>query len=168
MHQKDLPKLQALLQYDPLTGHFYWRSTRRGRALKGVVAGTIIAQGYVKITCLGRKFLAHRLAWLFVYGRWPSHQIDHVNRVKTDNRIANLREATNAQNHHNMPVRRDNRAGVTGVCWNARNRNWRAYIVCEGKQVFLGGYATKEEAVAARRAAALAFHSHNPERELDT
>lgn len=163
MYQKDLSNLQALLQYDPLTGHFYWRATRRGRASKGTVAGTIVKQGYVKITCLGRKFLAHRLAWLFVYGRWPSHQIDHVNRVKTDNRIANLREATNAQNHHNMPVRKDNSSGVTGIYWNKRAKKWRAHIMVAGKQKFLGGYDTKDEAIAARRAAAVILHSHNTE-----
>jgi len=168
MNQKDLPKLQTLLRYDPLTGHFYWCSTRRGRAFKGAIAGTVTEQGYIKITCLRRKFLGHRLAWLFVYGRWPNSQIDHINRDKTDNRIANLREVTNAQNHHNMPVRRDNKAGATGICRNLRGKNWRAYIYCDGKQTFLGNYATKEEAIAARRAAALALHSHNPERKRNT
>ena len=95
-------KLLSILDFSAESGVFTWKVRRCYRALAGSVAGTINTRGYVHILVCGRKYLAHRLAWFYVHGTWPLAQIDHINMVKTDNRISNLREATNSQNHGNV------------------------------------------------------------------
>ena len=96
------------LNYDPETGEFT-RKTSFFKTRIGERAGSISkSTGYVVIAVCGAQYLAHRLAWLYVYGCWPSLHIDHINGEKTDNRIANLREATNGENMQNQRRARSN------------------------------------------------------------
>ena len=97
-------RLREVLAYDPDTGVFTWkaRTSPFSRVNVGDVAGNLRRDGYIEICVDGRKHQSHRLAWLYVYGEWPADQIDHINGIRTDNRIANLREANNAENHHNL------------------------------------------------------------------
>ena len=90
-------KLLTALQYDPETGHFTWQ-INHPRVRRGMVAGAKNAGGYVHIKVCGRDYYAHRLAWFFTFGRWPVDTIDHINGVKSDNRISNLRELSREQN----------------------------------------------------------------------
>lgn len=143
----------ALLRYDPETGRFFW-TQRQGRQAAGSMAGKARC-GYVTVTVLGRSVQAHRLAWLFMTGRWPPKpmSVDHVNRCRSDNRWANLRLADPHQNTANQSRRSDNSSGTIGVAFHRQIGRWRAYLSVRGKQIALGCYATREEAVAARLAA---------------
>lgn len=149
-------RLRSLLIYDPLTGVFRWR-VNRGYVRAGQVAGCRTPRGYWTIGIDQTRYLAHRLAWLYVHGVWPSDDIDHRNEDKGDNRIANLREATNTTNHHNVshPCS-NNTSGYLGVSTN--RRRWRAVIAVGRKQHNLGTFATREEAAAAYLAGKAELH----------
>jgi hypothetical protein len=142
-------RLKELLHYDPETGVFTNRMSR-GRAKAGAIAGCL-TKGYVRICVDGRLHEAHRLAWCYVNGCWPREQIDHINCVKSDNRIANLREATNTENARNAPGHRNTKSGKKGVYPDGGR--WRAMIY-NNNLIHLGCYATIDEAHAAYAAAA--------------
>ena len=146
-------KLRELLHYDPATGVFTWKVRTSSRAKVGDVAGGQRGDGYLQIKVQSRMYSAHRLAWLYVYGTWPEDQLDHINRNRSDNRIANLREVTNKQNLQNAGKYSHNTSGHPGVSWHKRDSRWRAHIKHSQKQIHLGHFATVEEAVAARKAA---------------
>ena len=146
-------QLHELLQYDESNGTFYWRRNS-GKGKAGSVAGTSNQKGYTVIRCQGRNYYAHRLAWFFVHGVWPSGEIDHLDRVKSNNRLANLRVATSSQNKHNTTRRADNTSGFKGVSWRPSQLKWNARICIEGRNRSLGMFATPEQASAAYQAAA--------------
>ena len=141
------------LSYDPATGQFTWKKGRR----QGRHAGFANGGGYVGIKVKELTCLAHRLAWLLVHGDWPSAQIDHINGDPADNRIANLRLATPAQNGANARRRSDNRSGFKGVGWHKKTRKWRANIVRDGRMRSLGYFDTPEQAAEAYATAAKAL-----------
>jgi len=146
-------KLRELLHYDPETGIFTWK-VRTSRSVKvGDVAGCPNGDGYLQVWIQSRLYKAHRLAWLYTYGEWPTDQIDHINRIRTDNRISNLREATNKQNHQNKSKPSNNTSGHPGVSWYKRDSKWKAKITHNQKHIHLGYFATIEEALSARKAA---------------
>jgi hypothetical protein len=105
----------------------------------------------------GRRFQAHRLAWLYVYGEWPNGAIDHINRDPGDNRISNLRLATPTQNNANRARPACNTSGVKGVSWIGKSRKWQAQITVHGRQKYLGRFSEKDLAVQAYRKAASAY-----------
>lgn len=144
-------RLRELLTYDKDTGIFRWRVNRR-RVCAGDIAGYQNPRGYIYVVIDREWHRAHRLAWLYVYGKMPVDQIDHINMVKSDNRINNLRQATNGQNHANACVRSDSRSGFKGV--QRRGARWLAYISKDGKQIRLGSFGTVEEASEAYNVAA--------------
>jgi len=143
-------RLKQLLHYDAETGVFTWIAHQRRPDLIGTVAG----QGYICINVDNRKYKAHRLAWLYIYDSWPSKHIDHENRIKSDNRIDNLRDASKAQNEQNKGLRSVNTSGVTGVYWNKGANKWQAYITVHERVKYLGIYCDKGDAINVRRAAA--------------
>ena len=146
-------RLKQLLTYDPETGLFTWRVNGKGRFQRaGAIAGSLKETGYIKICADCKTYRAHRLAWFYAHGVWPPHEIDHVNRDKTDNRISNLRLATHAENCQNMPLRRNNKHGVAGITFHTgkRKKRWQAKIIANGATKYLGYYHTIEEAKAAR------------------
>jgi len=155
-------RLRTLLHYNPETGVFT-RLVRDGKWLPGQVAGSAQAShGYVAIGVAGKPRLAHRLAWLYVYGEWPASVIDHINRDRTDNRIGNLRSVSPAENGQNTKLRLDNKSGHKGVIWYRRDRVWRAYIVVNRVSIHLGYYPHINDAVAARKAAEATYHPCAP------
>lgn len=135
-------KVRSIFLYDAVTGIFRYRYTRGPRAPAGAIAGSLHHKGYRVLTINKRSYQAHRIAWLFYYGKFPKKQIDHINGVKDDNRIANLREASNSQNKKNTKVRSDNAIGVKGV--SLRFRAGRPFYVVriqvEGKRLHLGEF----------------------------
>ena len=153
--------LRSILNYDPETGIFTWKISNSSRAKVGDVVGCQSGDGYLRIQLQSRKYQAHRLAWLYVYGEWPEDQIDHINRIRTDNRISNLREVTNKQNLQNSGKRSDNTSGHPGVIWHKRISKWQATIKHNQKQIHLGYYSTIEEAIAARKAGELRYWGVN-------
>ncbi|WBK39668.1 hypothetical protein [Xanthomonas phage L522] len=110
-------QVDQLLAYDPATGELRWKVARgrHGNACKaGSVAGSVNSRGYIQVGVHGRLYQAHRLAWLLHHGAWPSQQIDHIDRDRTNNRIDNLRECSNSENQQNVGKRSDNKSGVQG------------------------------------------------------
>lgn len=148
-------RVRELLNYDDRTGVFNWRvNCRRARA--GQVAGSIKGDdGYSVIMIDYVAYYSHRLAWFFVYGEWPSSDIDHRNTDRSDNRLENLRLATKTQNQRNRRRAKSNASGVKGVCWHKQSKKWRASIKDGAKQRIIGCYDTLEEARAAYEATAL-------------
>ena len=154
-------RVRELLHYDPKTGEFTWRVSRGGGVKAGDIAGTINkTKGYRNIW-IGGNYKAHRLAWLYVHGTWPEDQIDHINHVKTDNRIANLRPATNGQNMQNRPHQRNSPSGFKGVLGRSKSGRLPAKIAANGKQIWLGHFDSPELAYAAYCAAAARLHTRN-------
>ena len=159
MPELTLSRLKEVLEYSPVTGVFRWK-VARGSRKAGEVAGGVGRWGYYRIRVDGRLYPAHRLAWMYVNGELPEHQLDHENGVRDYNQILNLRSATYAINNKNKSVRRDNTSGVTGVRWHKQCSKWQAQVMSNGKQVHLGLFERKEEAVAARKAAEKRFGFH--------
>lgn len=134
--------LQNTLSYDPDTGVFVWLIDRRGMPA-GAEAGTISSHGYIQIQYDRRSYRGHRLAWLYMTGEWPVDQVDHRNRVRSDNRWLNLRSATSAQNHQNMGAAKASKSGLVGVSWDSGARIWIASIKVDRKTHYLGRFADK-------------------------
>jgi HNH endonuclease len=147
-------RLSQLLDYDSVTGHFIWRMFNTNSVKAGSKAGRVNITGYSEIMVDGKRYKAHRLAWLYTHGRWPSALIDHINRDRNDNRLCNLREATKSENNDNSAVRSDNVSRIKGVSFYSRNGKWRARITANGKLIFLGYFASAEEAGASFKLAA--------------
>lgn len=148
-------RLKEMLSYDLETGVFRWK-VKRGGVEIGSVAGSLNGHRYRYITVDGRNCRAHRLAWLFVHGVWPSKEIDHINGDKDDNRLENLREATRAENQRNVGMRSNNTTGFKGVY--PYKDKYRALASHNGKLISLGYYATALLASDARIAFAKVNH----------
>lgn len=141
----DRDRLRQVLSYDPKTGVFTWARSS-SRSIAGNVAG-VGCHGYVKIWIDDRRYYAHRLAWLYVTGEWPTGMIDHINGSKNDNRFSNLRQATPSQNLGNSKRQKRNTSGFKGV---SRSRGgWQVCISADGKRRFLGRFDTLADAHAA-------------------
>ena len=136
-------RVKTLLSYDPDTGFLIWRKTSKR-------AGTQHYSGYRNVFVDGRCYIEHRVIWLYVYGEWPTVDVDHINRQRNDNRLQNLRLATREENCQNQPLRKNNRSGQTGIYFHKVSQKWAAVINVGKKQVHLGVFCTREEATAAR------------------
>lgn len=152
----DLAALSMLYDYNPETGAFVWKVKRRGPNEPGAEAGSVAGRGYVYVQYRRRAILAHRLAWFICHSEMPVEQIDHINGVKTDNRLSNLRQATHSENICNQRSRKDNVSGYRGVGRNGRK--WRAEIKKDGRVYRLGRFETAEMAAAAYAEAAARLH----------
>jgi len=146
--------LWAELSYNPVTGIFIWTKGKQGRSVAGSRAGGVSGMGYRMICFLGDKYLEHRLAWLNFYGEWPDETIDHINRNRVDNRIVNLRQATQQQQCWNQSLSKANKSGYRGVSWNVPTNNWQVSIAINGKSKQVGRYINLELAALAYDAAA--------------
>jgi hypothetical protein len=146
--------LKRLFEYDSETGLFYNRSSR-GRARAGKVAGSYTC-GYWRIIIDGEKYYAHHLAWLYVYGEWPS-EIDHRDGNRSNNKIANLRIATRTENGFNAK-REAGESGLKGAYLDKRSLMWHSKIQIGGRVTWLGSFNTAEEAHKAFMAAVEANH----------
>ncbi len=154
-------RLKNLLNYNPDTGVFTRRIKFRHLSAESIV-GCVGTGGYLQCSLDSRMYKLHRLAWLYVYGKWPADQIDHINHIPTDNRICNLREVSCAENHHNRARRTKSSSGYLGVNWHKRDKCWQAHIEINGKRHHLGYYANLDEAIAVRKYAELTYHPTRP------
>lgn len=159
---KETPENKAMvfasLSYDPLTGEFRWKMTRKNGRQSGAIAGCLHHSGYMFISIARIKFSSQRLAWLFHTGEWPKQHIDHINMNKSDNRICNLREATHSQNAFNNPKPPCNTSGFKGVSWSTRSNKYRAQITAYGKRHYLGLFDDASLAHEAYKAASARLH----------
>lgn len=168
--RKPLPtpeQLREAIDYNAETGVATWRwrhdarpSNWNARYAGKPALSSINDKGYQCGSFRGRIIELHRAAWAIHYGAWPVGQIDHINGVRSDNRIINLRVVTNAENARNQKRQSRNTSGQTGVCWHSSDRKWRAQISANGKRKFLGRFDSMEAAIEARRAAERAYGYH--------
>lgn len=144
--------ITAALIYDAVSGNFAWNIKAGVRFNIGTIAGYVTGRGYRAIKYNGKTYAAHRLAWLYYYGRWPKYEIDHMNGNKLDNRIANLRDVPHIENTHNRVEHRNGK--LIGIYFNKAARLWHARISVKGRVVSLGYYKTADTAYEAYRKAA--------------
>lgn len=155
-----IERLRDVLAYDLEAGSFRWRCRSSNRVNVGDVAGTRNADGYTVITIDGTAHYAHRLAWFHETGTWPIG-IDHRNGDTSDNRIANLRPATQSQNMQNVRrCKSSSRSGVLGVSYSEERGRWVASITVNRRQRALGRFDTADEAAAAYRSAKELLHPY--------
>lgn len=155
----DAVRLRSLLEHDPTTGMFRWRVDRGGTARKGRVAGKLRNDGYIDIKVDGQLYLAHRLAWLYVNGEWPSNELDHRNRCRSDNRFENLRLSNDSLNQANRPY--PSTLGLPRGVSRQTNGRYKASISRGSRKQALGTFDTPQEAHAAYLTAArAAFGDH--------
>ena len=141
-------RLHELLHYSPETGIFTWRKDVSPNRKRGSLAGSVNWKGYIVIRIDGSPYRGHQLAWVYINGRFPFGPIDHINTIKADNRICNLREATDRLNKENqISAQSNNRNGLLGVA--PTGNRFRAQIGSYGKQYYLGTFDTPELAHAA-------------------
>jgi hypothetical protein len=151
--------LKSILRYDPETGVFVWLVARGKNSRIGEVAGGPGSEGYWRIWIDGRFYQAHRLAWLYMTGEWPSAQVDHENVVPNDNRWDNIRGASQSQNKANSRTYRNNALGIKGVRLHS-NGQYEARLRVNGKLQYLGCFRTIEAAKAAYDAEAKKQFGH--------
>lgn len=162
MYQPEVDQLKELLDYSPDTGEFRWKVSRGAVVSAGDLAGNTQTGGYSQIKCRGHMYMAHRLAWLFTYGNWPKHHIDHKNGIRKDNRIANLRECSPTENGQNRNLGRKNTSGFFGVSFYKPTSKWKAQIMLGGVKKHLGYYPTPEQAHQAYLEAKAKLHTFQP------
>ena len=157
--------MHKFFYYDKHTGNLlhklrFTRGIKVG-SIAGNVIGTLPDRGYISVNICGKRYFAHRLIWLYLHGNFPDKQIDHINHDRTDNRIENLRLATNHTNMKNKSKYVTNKTGYSGV--SKLGSFWMSRIGVDGNKVLLGTFKTFNEAVAARKAAEklLNYHSNH-------
>tara|TARA_R110000851_G_scaffold72916_1_gene161180 strand:- start:488 stop:1003 length:516 start_codon:yes stop_codon:yes gene_type:complete len=136
-------ELKSIISYDPKSGVVtFFKNKKPNKRLS--------SRGYRKISILGKSYPEHRIVWLYMNGQFPKGQIDHINSVRDDNRIKNLRDVTNQENHKNKTLLSNNKSGVTGVNWCKIKMKHRASITVNLKQIHLGYFSSFFEACCAR------------------
>jgi hypothetical protein len=157
-----LEELKEFLDYNPATGVFTWKKEPpyQYKIKGGQKAGCLNSNGYRQIQFMRNQVVAHRLAYYMHYGVGPLEKlVDHINGDKTDNRIKNLRLVTNQQNLFNKSsLSKRNFSGFTGVFWNKKARKWQVSIVYNGKNIYLGLYSNKEDAIQVRKEAEIKYY----------
>ena len=148
-------ELKSLVYYDQDTGLFTWKVKRQGRNKSNL--GWVASKGYIEICIAQKRLKAHRWAWFYVHGELPD-QIDHINGIKNDNRLCNLRVVTNKQNHENRGAQKNNTSGFKGV--TKRGNRFIAQIMHNRKQHYLGIFDTAEQASNVYKQKANEFFTH--------
>jgi len=167
-----IEQLHENLKYNPSTGKFTWRERAETyplplpsiRRFNTTRAGKQVFEeshnGYYRMELLGKRYKSHRVAWAMHTGEWPADQVDHINGDRVDNRIENLREATQTDNSRNTKIPANNMSGVIGVHWDKRTRRWVSQIKDLTQQIYLGSFTNFDDAVAARAAAEVKYGFH--------
>ena len=148
-------RVRYLFKYNPGTGNLIRRVSRNTNSMKGQVIKRQPSRRYTVVTVDMRDYLAHRIIWLYMTGKWPKEQIDHINRIKHDNRWINLREATGNQQQVNRNIQRNNKLGIRGITV-VRNR-FCVQIGTGGQHFYLGHFKDLDEAVEVRKAAEIRY-----------
>lgn len=150
--------VKTLLNYDPVTGVFFWTDKAYGKA-KNKKAGYADAKKYFRVQINGKKYFLHRIAWLIIYGSWPVGEIDHIDGNKQNNKIKNLRDVSKNMNQHNRKkAASSNMIGILGVSKTKKGRPYRARIKICGIEKNIGKFDTAEDAHKAYLKAKRKFH----------
>lgn len=148
------------LAYDPETGLITWRIPTLSGKKAGDPAGSLRPEGYMHIRVCGCQPMAHRVAWLLYYGDWPDGNLDHIDGIRSNNAISNLRLVSRSQNQKNKARCRRNKSGCVGVRWDKTLDAWLASITSEGKQIYLLSTRSLIDAAAARKSAEIKYNFH--------
>ena len=152
-------KLKELFSYNAKTGHLTWKVSPNNSVKVGDRAGgKNKLTNYRQLWVDRKNYKEHRLIWLLVNGSFPVDCIDHINGIKDDNRISNLREANHSQNNINQCIQSNNTSGFKGVSYSKTRNKYEAYISTNRKRKHLGYFTTKEEAHTAYCEASLKYH----------
>ena len=139
--------LKSILSYNENTGLFVWLDCKTRARRNGKIAGTLTKNKRIHITINKKRFYAHRLAWLYVYGIWPVNFIDHINGIFDDNRIVNLRECNRLENQQNIrKPTKSNKSGYLGVSYDKKLNKFKVGIGINYKVKYLGYYESAKEA----------------------
>ena len=151
-------KAKELFVYDRETGIIKWRKRTCRRQRKNLVAGYASGNGYIQIGINGKRYFAHRIAMLLAYGFCGDGlEVDHINHVRGDNRLSNLRFVTRLGNNRNKSRNSNNTSGVMGVYYQKAQRNYVARIIVDGVNIYLGTFVTLKEATEVRKAAEIKY-----------
>ena len=153
-------RLKQLSVYDRQEGRFY-ALVGRSQVKIGDQLGYQHSEGYRRVRVDGKQYQEHRLVWLYYYGELPPEQLDHINGVKSDNRLENLHAVSNAENRKNQRQHRKNTSGIVGVRWHSRGKRYVAHIGVRGKHTHLGRFDNLFDAACARKSAEL-IHNYHP------
>ena len=163
---KSLPSVDYLrkrLRYEPETGKLFWLDYEgmpnnwRARFAGKEAFTSIMNIGYSHGSVDGRLYLAHRVAYAIHHGEWPTMGVDHINGVRNDNRINNLRVVSQQDNLRNSSMKTNNTSGVTGVSWYKPTGRWLARVCVGYHRIHIGYFDTIEEATAARKEASAKY-----------
>lgn len=158
MRYAPLPSQSELLSlFDYRDGCLYWKTAPKRSSIFDPAGYECKIHGYRFIVINKVLYRAHRLIWKMFHGRDP-HELDHINRNRTDNRIENLREVTRSENNFNHPVRKDNKCGVRGVSWHSKTNKWRVGITFNKKTMYLGCFKDLELACLVAEEARDKYH----------
>jgi hypothetical protein len=149
--------LKEILRYDPDSGLFYWKVSLNKKIKRDEVAGCLHSSGYIYIAIYKKLYLAHRLAYIYMTGKWPIKQIDHINGNRSDNRFINLRDSSNSENHQN----RKNTAILMGAHWVAKEKKYVSSITVNYHKIHLGTFSTAKDAHMAYCKAKKKYHLFN-------
>lgn len=167
--------LKECVEYNPETGIFTWKVRPKehfkeaitGNPCKtwntnraGKIAGHMHIQGYWNICIDNKKYLAHRLVFLYMEGSVPERFADHQNQNRLDNRWVNLRAVDDIENCKNVGLRKDNESGHIGVHFDKQRQKWMSYVSVNKKRKHLGRFHSKEEAIKVREAASIKYNFH--------
>ncbi|MDO8972095.1 MAG: HNH endonuclease signature motif containing protein [Saprospiraceae bacterium] len=152
-------RLHELFTYED--GELIWQISK-GNAKAGKTAGCLNGAGYSQIQIDGQSYLTHRVVWMYIHGAWPTDQIDHINGIKTDNRINNLRECSPGENQQNRTPNKNSTSKFAGVSWFAKTKKWQARIGIQGKQKHIGYFTNELDAAFAYLEAKLQHHKFQP------
>lgn len=155
-------RLKELLDYNPETGLVTRLVCTANRHKVGEIVGAKGARGYLQATINSKKYMLHRLIWLWVHGVWPANDVDHRDRNRANNKLGNLREATRSENNHNSSLSKANWSGFKGVAWDKSRSLWMASIQANGESHHLGRFATAALASVAYQAAKNIYHPTAP------
>lgn len=152
--------LKSILHYNEHSGLFTWKVSLGKRSVISEVAGWLDkSTGYENIKINNKKHKSHRLAWFYFYNEIP-YKIDHINHIKNDNRIVNLRNTNHNTNCKNKSMSKNNTSGHCGVYFHSKNNKWTSSIRVNGKQKHLGSFNSKLEAIQARENANIKYNFH--------
>lgn len=152
-------EVREWFSYTSESGEFIWKKSK-GRILAGAVAGNLNCNSYRTVMYNGKNYLVHRLIWLYTYGYLPETSIDHINHIRGDNRVINLRLASKGDNSRNMSKFKTNTSGITGVYWCKNRSRWASFIWVSGKRKSLGRFINKGDAIKARKDAEKLYNYH--------
>lgn len=153
-------EVRDIFNYNPDIGLLTWCVYRKGTKGIGKEAGNPQNKGYRQVHINYKRYLVHRIIWLFVTGAWPEEEIDHINGIRDDNRWNNLRQVTAYENKKNSKRYKNNTSGVTGVSWNDKQSKWVAYIHVNNKMNHFGFFANKSDAIAKRKRMEIKYNFH--------